>query len=271
MPGNTAYLVPFSHLDLFWLGEENECLSRVSRIISRAMQLCRRRLDFRFLIEDVVFVEYFLRSHPEAQDELKALVQSGQIELGPKWAGIMQNAQISEDLIRNTLYAAAYTRRELEYEGEVMHLGDLPGFTPQYPQIATGLGIRYIIKTRCGPAGTPLYYWQAPDGSKVLTWYALFGYHWAWSRRFERSVDEAEVMAEEMERIAELTPGPILVHWGIDNVLPPPDLPDRVDQWNAKHERQLVMVTPRAYFAAAQASGAAIPTMQGEGLSLWPA
>jgi hypothetical protein len=33
------YFVPFSHLDLFWGGTREECLSRGSRIISRAIQL----------------------------------------------------------------------------------------------------------------------------------------------------------------------------------------------------------------------------------------
>jgi len=28
MANSLAYLVPFSHLDLYWLGEREECLSR---------------------------------------------------------------------------------------------------------------------------------------------------------------------------------------------------------------------------------------------------
>lgn len=51
-PGNDVYVVPFSHLDLFWAGTREECLSRGNRIISKALALANRQPEFRFLIED---------------------------------------------------------------------------------------------------------------------------------------------------------------------------------------------------------------------------
>ena len=38
-PGGDVYVVPFSHLDLFWAGTREECLSRGNRIISKAVGL----------------------------------------------------------------------------------------------------------------------------------------------------------------------------------------------------------------------------------------
>src|SRR5271166_6005520 len=70
-----VFVVPFSHLDLFWGGTEEECLSRGNRIISRAMQLADEHPEFRFLIEDEVFTDNFMKSHrgtPEA-DHLRSL------------------------------------------------------------------------------------------------------------------------------------------------------------------------------------------------------
>src|SRR5262245_12015011 len=55
-PTNQVYLIPFSHLDLMWAGTREECLSRGSRIIAKAVELCRRQSEFRFLLEDEVFV-----------------------------------------------------------------------------------------------------------------------------------------------------------------------------------------------------------------------
>src|SRR6266699_6450173 len=49
---NDVFIVPFSHLDLMWAGTREECLSRGSRIIARAVQLARDHSDFRFLLED---------------------------------------------------------------------------------------------------------------------------------------------------------------------------------------------------------------------------
>ena len=90
MSKQDIYLVPFSHLDLFWLGEREECLSRGSRIIRSALNIMRKHLDFRFLLEDMVFVDYFLSCHPEQAEELRAQVQAGRVEVGAKWAGIYQ-------------------------------------------------------------------------------------------------------------------------------------------------------------------------------------
>ena len=51
MPEVNAYLVPFSHADLFWLGAREECLSRGNRVISEALDMVEQHPEFRFLRE----------------------------------------------------------------------------------------------------------------------------------------------------------------------------------------------------------------------------
>ncbi len=58
-----VYIVPFSHLDLFWLGTQEECLSRGNRVITKAIQLAEKYPDFRFLLEDDDFVANFVDSN----------------------------------------------------------------------------------------------------------------------------------------------------------------------------------------------------------------
>lgn len=65
------YFTPFSHLDFFWGGTREECLSRGNRIIAKAIQLAKKSPQFRFLLEDNVFVANFMDSHrgsPEAEE-----------------------------------------------------------------------------------------------------------------------------------------------------------------------------------------------------------
>jgi hypothetical protein len=50
------YFVPFSHLDFYWGGTREECVSRGNRIIAKAIQLAKESPQFRFLLEDNVFV-----------------------------------------------------------------------------------------------------------------------------------------------------------------------------------------------------------------------
>jgi hypothetical protein len=93
------HFVPFSHLDFYWGGKREECLSRGSRIIAKALELAKKSPEFRFLLEDDVFVANFVDSHrglPEVE-ELKQLVKAGRIEIAPKWAGIYQNLPRGSD------------------------------------------------------------------------------------------------------------------------------------------------------------------------------
>jgi len=109
---STVYIVPFSHLDLFWLGTQEECLSRGNRVITRAIQLAEKYPDFRFLLEDDDFVANFVDSS-RGSTELESfmrLVKDGRIEIAPKWAAIYQNLPRGEALVRNVVVGKEYAR-----------------------------------------------------------------------------------------------------------------------------------------------------------------
>lgn len=177
---NDVYVIPFSHLDLFWAGTREECLSRGGRIISKAMQIAERQPEFRFLIEDEVFTANYVEAHrgtPELET-FKRLVKEGRFELSPKWAGIYQNLPRGEAHVRNHLYGKLYAREVFQVNPQVSHLGDLPGYTEQYPQICAKSDTPYMAMTRMGPPEHPLFRWRSPDGSTALVWYAVNGYGW---------------------------------------------------------------------------------------------
>src|SRR5574340_163303 len=63
MAKQQVYVVPFSHLDLFWAGTREECLSRGNRIIARAIQIAEQHPEFKFLIESDNFLANFAETH----------------------------------------------------------------------------------------------------------------------------------------------------------------------------------------------------------------
>src|SRR6202051_479681 len=81
--GPEVYVVPFSHLDLYWACTQEECLSRGNFIISRAIQLAKQYPDFRFVIEAEVFVSEFADSHRGTSEleDFRRLVKQGRIEI----------------------------------------------------------------------------------------------------------------------------------------------------------------------------------------------
>ena len=216
-----VYFIPFSHLDLMWAGTREECLSRSNRIITRAIDLAKKQPDFHFLLEDMVFVDNFIQCHPESENlkYLKKFVNDGRIEIAPKWAGIFQNLPGGEVHARNILYGKRYSQEIFHVNPVVSHQGDLPGFTPQYPQILAKSDIPYMVMTRMGPENSPLFRWMAPDGSRTLVWDTSKGYGWGVSLGFHHSditTEQIERIKSEVGTICQLTEGPVYLPWGVD-------------------------------------------------------
>jgi alpha-mannosidase len=210
---NDICIVPFSHLDLMWAGTREECLSRGNRIINRAIQLALRQPEFRFLLEDEVFVANYVEAHRGAPEleQFKRLVKEGRIEIAPKWAGIYQNLPRSEALVRNLVYGKQYAREVFQVEPQVAHLGDVPGFTGQLPQILAKSEVPFMVMTRMGPPDCALFRYRAPDGSTALVWNTIKGYGWGVGLGLHKDNVETNLpnIARSVSQVQAATAGPI--------------------------------------------------------------
>jgi hypothetical protein len=76
------------------------------------VQFAEEHPEFRFLLEDEVFVANFVESYRGSEElaEFRRLVKEGRIEIAPKWAAIYQNLPRGEALIRNVVYGKQYAR-----------------------------------------------------------------------------------------------------------------------------------------------------------------
>ncbi len=268
-----VYVVPFSHLDLFWGGTREECLSRGNRIINRAIQLADRYPEFRFLIEDQVFAENFIQSRrgsPEVE-RLKQLVKEGRFELAPKWASIYQNLPRGEATVRNMVYGKRHAREVFGVDPQVAHMGDIPGFTRQYPQILAKTGVPYMVMTRMGPPDKTLFNWKSPDGSKTLLWHTIKGYGWGIGLKLHEQLDEAKFakIDKETADVQATTAGPIYIGWGTDLWSANDLLVTNVGVLN-QHlaTRNFRLATPVEYFRTASKTPG-LPELTGEIPSSW--
>jgi len=269
-----VYLVPFSHLDFFWAGTREECLSRGNRIIAKAIQLAKQFSDFRFLIEDDDFVANYMESHAGSADaeDLKRLVKERRIEISPLWAAIFQDLQDGEVLARNLVYGKRYARSVFGVDPQTAQLSDLPGYTPQYPQILRQADTPFTVMTRMGPSDKSLFYWKAPDGSKALTWSTLRGYGWGAHLGLHTDINDTRraTIEKEMAEVEGTTSGPIFMNWGSDLYAPNEKVAQNLAVLNLEIPgAQFAFATPDDYFAKA-AHAPAIPELSGEIPSSWP-
>jgi alpha-mannosidase len=272
-PRSEVYIVPFSHLDLYWAGTQEECLSRGNRIITKAIELAARYPDFRFLLEDDDFVADFVDSHrgsPELE-AFKRLVKEGHIEIAPKWAAIYQNLPRGEALIRNVVLGKRYARDVFGVDPQVAHLGDIPGFTWQYPQILRKADTPYMVMTRMGPPDRSLFRWKAPDGSAVLVWNTIKGYGWGAGLGLHLDLDDARLaaIASDVDRVQATTAGPVYMGWGTDLWTPSQKLIENLAVLNQRlTPRHFRFATPDEFFHAA-ADTSEVPELSGEIPSSW--
>jgi alpha-mannosidase len=269
-----VYVVPFSHLDRFWAGTGEECLARGNDIISNAIQILKQHPDFRFLVESDNFVENFIASRRGTQesDDFKRLVKEGKIEIAPLWAGTFQEFPPAEVLARNLVYGKLYAREQFGVDERVAHLADLPGFTPQYPQLLREAEVPFMVMTRMGPKDKSLFNWQAPDGSKVMVWNAIYGYCWGAQLDLPDilSAEKREKLEQQIERVQAIAPGPLLMTSGCDLWSPTADLVSNLAALNRDMPAtQFTLATPQNFFdRVAKTSG--LQTVHGEIPGSWP-
>jgi hypothetical protein len=271
---NNVYVVPFSHLDLMWAGTREECLSRGCRIITKAIQIARRHPEFRFLLEDEVFVANYLEAHrgsPEL-DQLKSLVKEGRIEIAPKWAGIYQNLPRGEALVRNLVYGKLFAREIFHVDPQVAHLCDIPGFTEQLPQIYAKSDTPFMVMTRMGPPDCSLFHYRSPDGSTELVWNTIKGYGWGVGLGLHRDkLGETNLanIARSVAQVQATTTGPIYLGWGTDLFAPSDNLVSNVALLNLSlSPLRFHFATPDEYFrVASKVTG--IAEFSGEIPSSW--
>ena len=268
-----VYIVPFSHLDLYWAGTQEECLSRGNRIITKAMGLAERYPDFRFLLEDDDFVADFVDGHRGAPEleAFKRLVKEGRIEIAPKWAAIYQNLPRGEALVRNVVLGKRYAREVFGVDPQTAHLGDIPGFTRQYPQILRKADTPYMVMTRMGPPDQSLFHWKAPDGSAILVWNTIKGYGWGADIGLHRDLDDARLadISGDVDSVQATSAGPVYLGWGTDLWAPSQKLMVNVAVLKQRlAPRHLRLATPDEFFRAAK-DAAEIPVLSGEIPSSW--
>ena len=255
-------LIPFSHLDSMWAGTREECLSRGNRIISKAIQLCEQYPEFRFLLEDNVFVANYVDSHRGTKEleTFKDLVKEGRIEIAPKWAGIYQNLPRGEALVRNLIYGKRFARETFQVNPRVAHLGDVPGFTVQLPQILARADIPFMVMTRMGPTNRSFFQYLAPDGSRVLTWSTLKGYGWGVGLGLHHTnLNEGQVsnIVRSVHEVLATTAGPIYLGWGTDLFAPSENLVANMNSLNQNAAPlRFRFATPTDFFAVAPRRGA---------------
>ncbi len=171
------HLTGNSHIDAAWLWPWTETVDAVHRTFGTAAQLMQEYPAYTYTQSAAVYSQWMADKYPELNDQIKQRIQQGRWELvGGMWLEPDLNMPDGESLVRQLLVGQATFDK---LYGKTTRIGWNPdsfGYNWQLPQIYKRSGIDYFVTQKMTWNDTnqlplKLFWWQSPDGSKVLTYF----------------------------------------------------------------------------------------------------
>lgn len=186
-PIKTIYVIPSSHYDFGFVEPPSAIRERAARHIDEVIRVAESDKDFRWTIESVWQVNEWLKRQkkpssvlpPEKEKiaRLINLIKSGQIVLSTAWGSMHTDYMGAEELNRLN-YDFVQLQRQYGITSEVAYMNDVPGHPMPIASMLASGGTKYLVTgantfinnaTDLAPGKVP-FYWEAPDGNKVLLW-----------------------------------------------------------------------------------------------------
>ena len=176
MSGLIFHLIAHTHWDREWYLPRAAFHSRLVPMLDDLIERLQADAGFRSFLLDgqTVLLEDYLRARPEREADIKALVKTSRLQVGPWYVLADELIPSGESLVRNLLLGAADAER---FGGrlDVLYSPDAFGHPAVWPALAREFGIKHGVLWR-GLGGEPgqerdLYRWRGPDGRDVLVWH----------------------------------------------------------------------------------------------------
>jgi hypothetical protein len=183
----TVYITPLAHYDFGFVDPPDAVRERAARHIDEVLRVAEANPGFKWTIESVWQVNEWLKRQKkpasvlpkdkEKINRLMNLIKTGRIMLSTSW-GSMHTDFMGAEEINRLIYDYAKLERTYGVKSEVALMDDVPGHPTSIPNVLAGSGTKYLVTgancfinnaTSLAPGKVP-FYWQSPDGSKVLTW-----------------------------------------------------------------------------------------------------
>lgn len=189
MKQTTLYMIGHGHIDPTWLWKWEEGFEEVRSTFRSALDRIQEDSEIVFTASSACFYEWVKVTDPELFAGIQRQVAAGRWEIvGGFWVEPDCNVPSGESFVRHGLYSQRFFQREF---GKLCRVGFNPdsfGHAATLPQILSKLGMQYYAYMRPEPPfemdypGGIVFWWQAPDGSRVLASQIPLGYD-AWPYR----------------------------------------------------------------------------------------
>lgn len=240
------YLQPSSHVDVGYTDFQERVVERHNENMSVALDMIREHPDFKWNTETAWVEDNYLSMMPEDKKaEFIKRAKEGRVGCQAVYGNMLTGICSHESFIRDLYFARAMAKKYgIPYD--IAMSSDVPTQVWTLPTVLAGAGIKYFsdgLNLTRGDSfnrlfGKSPFYWQGPDGAKVLTWLSP-GYAHAAHLGLLGTVDGAENRVEGFLRGYDRADYPydaVLAFGGIgDNQLLNPVMAQVIDDWNKKY------------------------------------
>jgi alpha-mannosidase len=171
-------IVGNSHIDMAWLWPWTETVEVVRNTFQSVLDLMREYPDFKFTMSSARTYEWMQEKYPDLFRQIEKRVKEGRWEIiGGMWVEPDLNMPDGESLVRQILVGKRYFEKNFGVDVKIGWNPDSFGYNYQLPQIYKKSGMDYFVTQKLLWAHEfttfpyKLFWWQAPDGSKLLTYF----------------------------------------------------------------------------------------------------
>jgi len=177
-----VYLVPHEHLDVGYSDFQTKLSELHSRVIDDAMEMSEQHPEFRFSLDGYWQAQQFLDGRTDAEKQkLFAAIRDKKIFVPAQHSVMLTGFPIAETLLRS-FYGAHKLNRAHGGDWNYANITDVPSYSWSYASIMAAAGLKYYSAAANADRGPTLmlgdlhrhspFWWEGPDGGRVLMWYA---------------------------------------------------------------------------------------------------
>jgi len=173
----TWHLSGNSHIDAAWLWPATETVDVVKRTFGTALQLMYEYPKYTYTQSAAQYNEWMAQKYPDMNAEIKRRIDEGRWEVvGGMWVEPDLNMPDGESLVRQLLVGKRWYKQAYGVDVRIGWNPDSFGYTWQLPQIYKKSGVDYFVTQKMTWNDTnklpfKLFWWESPDGSKVLAYF----------------------------------------------------------------------------------------------------
>ncbi len=178
----TIFVVPHTHLDVGYTDYQGKVAETQARVLTQAAKLIQEHPNFRFSMDGSWDLQQLLHTRPKpVREDILNLIRSGKMAMPAQNCNLLTGYASLETLYRS-LYPSKRISLKYGLPFNYANITDVPTYSGSYPSVLASSGIKYWVAASNNDRA-PIFsfkhwnelspfWWEGPDGKKVLFWYS---------------------------------------------------------------------------------------------------